>query len=288
MIGFAGLIRTGLIPGILTVPAVRYLRQLHLFLPEAVVLKRLSGKQKIIFRELFPPAPDTGSVGGVALCIIFSGIGGIELVSTGKLFEAAGEQIMEIRNHPFVNALSDGLLDERRFRYYLYQDSNYLKDYSEALVMLADSAPDRSSARILTMLSVDGVEFEKSMHRRFFYGDSSVETFPLSRAFSGYGKHLKDAASSAFHLGIAAVLPCFSVYRKTGLYIAENSSAANPYRGWIETYESQEFESQVEAVETMADKAFQICCNDYEVSRYFIKSCKFELGCWDDAWFFVS
>jgi thiaminase/transcriptional activator TenA len=52
---------------------------------------------------------------------------------------------------------------------------------------------------------------------------------------------------------LAALLPCFWVYREVGRHIHARAARPNPYQPWIDTYAGEEFEKAVDAVIGLTD-----------------------------------
>ena len=87
-------------------------------------------------------------------------------------------------------------------------------------------------------------------------------------------------------VGIAAVLPCFWVYRDIGLYIAQSSANNNPYARWIEAYSSDDFSQAVNQAISIFD---ELGLQTTEAIRQkmldaFYKSTCFEWHFWNDAY----
>jgi thiaminase/transcriptional activator TenA len=57
---------------------------------------------------------------------------------------------------------------------------------------------------------------------------------------------LRTASLDSLPEAVAAVLPCFWIYREVGHYISDRATADNPYSEWIETYSSDEFSKDVD------------------------------------------
>jgi thiaminase/transcriptional activator TenA len=92
---------------------------------------------------------------------------------------------------------------------------------------------------------------------------------------------LGDTASA-----LAALLPCFWIYREVGKQVSAKTVISNPYHKWIETYSSPEFDLVV-------NKAIGLCDTYAELSNKlqrqtmlsaFMKSCQLEWMFWDSAY----
>lgn len=54
---------------------------------------------------------------------------------------------------------------------------------------------------------------------------------------------------------LAAMLPCFWIYREVGHDIHGRAAADNPYRAWIDTYAGEDFSQAVDAMIAVTDQA---------------------------------
>jgi thiaminase (transcriptional activator TenA) len=69
--------------------------------------------------------------------------------------------------HPFVVALGNGTLPERKFRYYILQDARFLAELARVFSAGALRAPDSESALRLTKLAEDTIVVERSLHEGY-------------------------------------------------------------------------------------------------------------------------
>ena len=65
--------------------------------------------------------------------------------------------------HPFVVALGDGTLPERKFKYYILQDARFLGDLSRVFAAGAVKAPDAESALRFAKLAEETIVVERSL-----------------------------------------------------------------------------------------------------------------------------
>ena len=209
-------------------------------------------------------------------------------------YESAAVEIRMIRNSPFVRQLAEGSLPLKCFTHYLSCDAVYLRYYAEALSLSArflDSAGCISDARLLRSFASDGLDAELQMQDEFLScggigsGAGDGRHCGRSSAFVRYGEHLLSAAEHSLEAGLAAVLPCFTVYRDTGLFIASRATADNPYRSWISTYESRDFSLQAEKMEALCGRYIGGCGRNRiaGLAGLFRRSCELELRCFEEA-----
>ncbi len=188
---------------------------------------------------------------------------------------------------PFNRELADGTLDSKRFAFYVQQDSLYLTDYARALALLAAKAPDSASAELLLGYAKEGIEVERALHERF-YATFAIE--PATRqepACFAYTQFLlARTALDAYPVGLAAVLPCFWIYREAGLEIARRARSPNPYAAWIETYSDDAFGVAVAQMLELTDTAAAMAseCECAAMREAYAVSTRCEWRFWDGAY----
>ena len=194
-----------------------------------------------------------------------------------------------IKNHPFNVELSDGSLEKPKFKYYIEQDSLYLKDFARSLAMIAARAPEKFMEQFLSF-SGDALVAEQEVVHDFFRKKLDIqESGLLSPATIAYTSFLLQACAIApVEVAIASVLPCFWVYRIVGQSILEKNKAnkQNPYWSWIETYASEEFSEGVDNAIKIFDEVAASTSDTVRSSMLdaFYKSTVFEWHFWNDAY----
>jgi thiaminase/transcriptional activator TenA len=196
-----------------------------------------------------------------------------------------------IREMPFNAELAAGTLASDRFRFYVLQDALYLADYARALAIAGARSPDADAVARFTRCAEGAIVVERGLHEGFFarFGLSQEEVAasepsPTCLAYTSF--LLAAACTGSYEVLIAAVLPCFSVYREVGLDIAGRAAAANPYRAWIDTYADPQFGETVTAVTAIVDRAAAQTTPAMRrgMLRAFIRSTQFEWMFWDSAY----
>ena len=88
-------------------------------------------------------------------------------------------------------------------------------------------------------------------------------------------------------VAMAAVLPCFWVYKKVGDHIYSNQNKGkNPYQKWIDTYAGSEFGEIVDTAIKACDEVAKQCTADQRETMRdaFLTGCRLEWMFWDSAW----
>ena len=197
----------------------------------------------------------------------------------------------DIRAMPFNRALADGSLPRAVFQHYIVQDAHYLEGFARALARAAAGAPDAEAVAQLAGSGAGAIAVERQLHAHYMglFG-VDAQTFaatPPSPACEHYVSFLlATAATRGVGEAVAALLPCFWIYRDVGNAIHATASADNPYRAWIDTYAGEDFDA---AVTRMCDLADQLAesASATEQARMraaFTKSALLEWMFWDSAW----
>lgn len=189
---------------------------------------------------------------------------------------------------PFITELQEGNLPLEKFQFYMTQDSGYLEHFGRALALIGARASDINDALAFMRFGENAIVVENALHASYFQDFGIVERGVLEPACHHYVHYLKStAALDAVEVAMAAVLPCFWIYKEVGDYIYTHQRAiGNPYQRWIDTYAGEDFAVSVRrAIE---------CCNrvadtatDYMRVRMidaFVTASRLEYRFWDSAY----
>ena len=197
----------------------------------------------------------------------------------------------DIRAMPFNRALADGTLPQDIFRHYIIQDAHYLEGFARALAAAATSAPDAESVAQLASSGAGAIAVERQLHAHYMglFGvePAAFAATPPSPACAHYVSFLLATATTrTVAEAVAALLPCFWVYRDVGNDIHAKASADNPYRAWIDTYAGTDFDTAVTRMCALADRlgASASATDLARMKAAFTKSTLLEWMFWDSAW----
>lgn len=97
---------------------------------------------------------------------------------------------------------------------------------------------------------------------------------------------LRVAALEPFEVALAALLPCFWVYREVGKHIHDRAQAGNPYQLWIDTYAGEDFEQTVDSVIAASDAAASGASPALQARMHeaFARAVQLEWMFWDSAY----
>lgn len=192
-----------------------------------------------------------------------------------------------IIDHPFNQELMKGILERQKFNIYIEQDSLYLQDFSRCLALIASRIPLSYIRPFLRFSEMALIAEQEVVHQFFKDQDGYEEMGVLTSATLSYTSYLlKTCSLDRYEVAVAAVLPCFWIYREVGRHIAENTVYQNPYARWIETYASEDFSKGVdEAIRIFDALAAQASEEIQEkMKEAFYKSSVLEWHFWNDAY----
>lgn len=210
---------------------------------------------------------------------------------TQRLWQGIVPVYAAILAHPFLAGLADGTLPRDAFRFYVVQDAHYLRDYARALALLAGRAHEEGASLVLARHAQGAIEVERSLHDSFFrdFGldAGDVAATPLSPTTVAYTSYLLATAhGGSFAEGMAAVLPCYWIYREVGRHLLALGSPDPLYRRWIDTYGGEEFDAVVEEALAIAESAGQAAGPEEQarMERHFRTTSRYEWLFWDAGW----
>ncbi|MFB6166525.1 MAG: thiaminase II [Haloarculaceae archaeon] len=197
-----------------------------------------------------------------------------------------------IFEHPMVEGIGDGTLDDGPFRYWVRQDYVYLLEYSRVLAYGAAAAPTAQRMRTFATLLQETLTEEMDLHRSFaaeFGIDeadlAATEPSPTTRAYADF--LVRTAATGTFGDLVAALLPCLWGFNETGVGLAEDGKPDHEqYARWIETYSNEEFTELAtwcrELLDDVAAEAGPTARERYR--ERFVTSSRYEYLFWEAAW----
>ena len=161
--------------------------------------------------------------------------------------------------HPFLTGLTDGTLPEESFRFYIVQDTLYLREYARVHSIAAGKAAAPEHMLHFNKIASDLVHAEQTFHTDFFrewgLSDEDVWSTPLAPTNVAYTTYMLAAAyAGTFAEAVGAVLPCAWIYLEVGKVLSRTGSPNPLYQRWIDMYGGEEYEQLVRAVIDIADE----------------------------------
>lgn len=189
---------------------------------------------------------------------------------------------------PFIRELAEGSLDAEKFRFYIAQDAHYLEHFSKSLALLSARLPDTEDALRFIRFAEGAIVVEKSLHDSYFKQFSVSNKGQMEPACHHYTHFLKSTSVlDPVETGVAAVLPCFWIYREVGKYIyTHQQTEKNPYQLWIETYAGNDFDNLVNDAIAICDRMASKTTSDTreQMLLAFKTASKLEYDFWQAAW----
>ncbi|HWG72793.1 MAG TPA: TenA family protein [Acidimicrobiales bacterium] len=198
-----------------------------------------------------------------------------------------------IRDHPFNEELSAGILDMERFAFYLVQDARYLVSFARALATASARAADPADAAFFAASANTALTVEAGLHARYLsrfrLDGARAEGIATSPSCLAYASYLQAAAlSEPYPVLVAALLPCFWVYHDvaSGIVARFGAGVDHPYGDWIATYADEGFAASVSAIRDIADRAAEgtDAVTRRRMLAAFTRATEYEWMFWQSAW----
>lgn len=198
--------------------------------------------------------------------------------------ETINQHILEL---PFLREMMDGSLPIEKFYFYLRQDAIYLSEYGKILATISTKLEDAAQRTTFLHFAAETVAVESALHESYLQEAPSVDyegASPSCLLYTGFLS--KQLAFYPIETVLAAVLPCFWIYKMVGDYILEHQTKSeNLYQSWIDTYGSEGFaESVRKAIAVCDDAAARAPHLQDAMTEAFIHASKMEWMFWDSAY----
>lgn len=190
--------------------------------------------------------------------------------------------------HPFNKELADGTLPPEKFKFYIAQDSLYLAEFGRALALTG--ARSHTSDQMLEFIrfAEGAVVVERALHAGFFQSlgiSEGAQASPSCRLYTQY--LLTKAALDQVEIAMAALLPCFWIYKEVGDHIYRTQEKENnPYQEWINTYAGEEFAGRVARAIELCDEVAEKCtpAQQQAMTDAYLMASKLEWMFWNSAY----
>ncbi|GHA30532.1 aminopyrimidine aminohydrolase [Salinimicrobium marinum] len=207
---------------------------------------------------------------------------------TAKVWKEIEPIYRKIIEMPFIEELQNGTLPLEKFQFYMAQDAFYLENFARSLALIGARSQDTSHALAFIRFAEGAIVVEKALHDSYFQEYGLTERRSISPTTHHYIHFLKStSALDQVEVAMAAVLPCFWIYKEVGDYIYKNQiSAKNPYQKWINTYAGEEFEELVINAKNICDEIADNCTESQQelMTQAFISASRLEFMFWDSAY----
>ncbi|KMQ58436.1 transcriptional regulator [Chryseobacterium angstadtii] len=205
-----------------------------------------------------------------------------------QTWQAIEKRYQSILEMPFIKELSDGSLPQDKFRFYMAQDSLYLEHFGRTLSLIAAKIQDLQDVLAFMRFAENAIVVENALHESYFVDFGVTDKGVLEPACHHYIHFLRStAALESVEIAVAAVLPCFWIYREVGDYIFNDQNTINnPYQKWIETYGGEEFSVAVDQAIAICDLLAENSTEEIreKMTEAFIMSTRMEFHFWEGAY----
>ncbi|WP_298224215.1 TenA family protein [Acidocella sp.] len=209
-----------------------------------------------------------------------------------RLRKGAGAVWRGYVRHPFVEALADGTLSRTAFSSFLVQDYLFLIQYARAYALLAyklEHLPDIQTA-LETARAL--IETEMPLHVKYCAGwgifEVEMRAAPPALETLAYTRFVLEVGFTGDALDLlVALAPCIAGYAQIGAWAAAQTSSANPYQGWINTYTGEDYLKSVDALLAMIDRVGAALGAEARWSRLqdtFTQATRLETAFWNTGW----
>lgn len=201
-------------------------------------------------------------------------------------WKAAGPVYRKILALPFIGELAAGTLPADKFRYYIRQDSLYLKEYGRVMAVMSSRFSDPRHARLFMRLAEENLASERALHESYMADDT--EAASCSPACLLCLSHLwRQAVAEPVEVALASVLPCFTVYSEVGNHIHEHAvQDGNPYGNWISLYGSDAFDDSSDRLLALCNEVAENASGTVRqrMTEAFVDGVRLEWMFWDSAY----
>ncbi|GHO82481.1 thiaminase II [Dictyobacter formicarum] len=195
--------------------------------------------------------------------------------------------------HPFVVALGNGTLPSANFQFYILQDALFLDELTKTFAYATTKTTNHEEMEQFGTFVLNTLLVEADLHHRYGerFGLSPAEmtTIPMAPTNYAYTPHLLTIATvGTLPELLTAILPCAWIYAEVGHHLLDTVPPApdHPYRDWLLTYASPDFDSVGTWIRERLDQRapFLNAQEEARLHEIFLTSTRYEWLFWDMAW----
>lgn len=210
-----------------------------------------------------------------------------------RLIEANSQIWDEYLHHEFVKKLENGSLKEENFLFYLKQDYIYLIHYAKCYARLALNAKNAEELRFAMKFQNYIIEGEIELHKSILKLGIDADKLNVkdeSLTNIAYTRYMLSVGESGDFLDmLVALSACAIGYGYIGAEICKRLDKEklqnHPYKEWILTYSSDEFQNEIKEFEDFLNSYTQkISQEKFEnLSEIFYNVVRLESAFWEHA-----
>ena len=212
-----------------------------------------------------------------------------------RLKAAASAEWRVYTEHPFTNAMADGLLVEAAFRHYLVQDYLFLIEFARAYALAVYKSPKLADMREAAAGLSAILDVEMNLHVKLCAGwglsPHDLERAPPAVEMLAYTRYVLDTGMRGDLLALqVALAPCVIGYAEIAARLSARPEAlaeTNPYREWIAEYAGAPYQAVAAKarahLERLAD-SYSTPAREAELIAIFKEATQLEIEFWEMAW----
>lgn len=186
----------------------------------------------------------------------------------------------------FLRELLAGSLPAEKFVFYLRQDSLYLAEFGRALAVIAGRLPRLEDSEAFLGFARDTMLVERALHESYLQKEprDEIKASPSCLLYTAY---VQRQLWGPVEVAMAAVLPCFWVYKEVGDHLLSLPSVpGNPYQAWIDTYGGEEYAVAVQNCLGICNRAAASASPEVRkaMTEVYVMGTKMEWMFWDSAY----
>ena len=209
------------------------------------------------------------------------------LVWSEDVWKCSKDIVAKIKNHPFIQKLMDGTLDENVFKEYISQDIMYCDIFNLYMKKLGEKLDVEEYKDKL-------IEFSQSkssiiMREQYQKNYSIPPSKTKNKVNEKYTSLIADSVNNhSIQEGLASMLACYWVYFEVGNYIHDNQRKDiknNKYQFWIDNYGNPNYGQKVNCYKNICDYYANLNQDKKEeMKKIFIKCAQYEYDFFNEVY----
>jgi thiaminase len=200
------------------------------------------------------------------------------LLENADLFKAATE-------HRFLKQVADGTITKDQFQRWLAQDHFWVREFEQALAILASRAPRQMRRAFFEALLNLHSELELFEETAAGAGVDFAKG-KMSQICNAYGSFLlSSSVVRTFEEGLVAVYASEVTYLEAWSYVKRNQTKPSPWQEFVELWTGEGFRTWVESTGGMVDASAEAASPAVRslMQRSFELALRYELRFWESA-----
>lgn len=213
--------------------------------------------------------------------------------TTERLLNAAKDIWQAYHEHPFVQGIQNGTLEQDKFRFYIIQDYLYLEEYAKVFAVGVAKAKSLETAKLFSKY-IAVMNGELDIHNgymgKFAVTQDELDTTPRSLDNLSYTSYMLRVAYEEGEAEIlAAILSCAYSYEVIAKKMVQQRPVCvdDPFYGtWIQGYSSDTYAAgNVVLLDTLNRLTEHFTERQLQhLTDIFVACSRYELSFWEMSW----